>query len=61
MTNLGKTREELIFDLVLSLNQGRNSYPSSIVDIAISQYEDLVSKGIIKVINSSSKELPKDI
>jgi hypothetical protein len=46
-----KTREEIIFGILLSLNQGNCGYvlPASYrIDIAINQYKELVEKGIIK-------------
>ena len=53
MTNLNKTREEIIYELLISLNQG-NSYfvemndkATPRIDLAISQYEDLLNRGII--------------
>lgn len=53
MTNLNKTREEIIYELLISLNQG-NSYfvemndkATPRIDLAISQYEALLNRGII--------------
>ena len=47
MTNLNKTREEIIYEIVLSLNSGNISYPKERVRIAIDQYNVLVNNGII--------------
>lgn len=53
MTNLGKTREEIIFELLISINQGNSDYlrdygkATPRVDLAIDQYNVLVEKGII--------------
>lgn len=63
LTNLGKTKEEVIFELVLSLNQGGHSYTTlqgeamPRIDWAISQYEKLVESGIIK---ETEVEAPRD-
>ena len=48
MTNLNKTREEIIYELVLSLNNGNNSYIGDRVEIAIRQYDEFVRHGVIK-------------
>lgn len=48
MTNLNKTKAEIIFELLLSLNKGNTSYSGDRVELAIRQYYDLVQKGIIK-------------
>ena len=52
-TNLGKTKEEIIYELVLSLNKG-DSYcayeygdASPRIELAIAQYNNLKHKGII--------------
>ena len=57
MTNLNKTKEEIIFELVLSLNQGDSGYATGYgssdsprVNSAIIQYNALVKAGIIKEI-----------
>lgn len=53
MTNLNKTKEEIIYELLISINQGNSDYLRSDgeatprVDLAISQYEALVKRGII--------------
>lgn len=44
-TNLGKTKEEIIYELVLSINKG--NYEGYRIDKAISQYNELVANGII--------------
>lgn len=43
-----KSREDIIYELLLSLNQGNSGYINNRVQYAIEQYEELVSKGIIK-------------
>lgn len=48
MTNLNKTREEVIYELVLSLNNGNCSYIGDRVEIAIRQYDEFVRHGVIK-------------
>lgn len=54
MTNLNKTREEIIYELVLSLNKGDSYYclngddGSPRVRLAIAQYNALIENGIIK-------------
>ena len=57
MTNLNKTKEEIIFELVLSLNKGDSGYATGYgsddsprVENAIIQYNALVKAGIIKEI-----------
>ena len=53
MTNLKKSREEIIYELLISINQGNSDYLRSDgeatprVDLAIAQYEALVKRGII--------------
>lgn len=47
MTNLYKTRENIIYELVLSLNKGSSGVLDSRVDTAIQQYNSMVKKGII--------------
>lgn len=46
-TNLGKTKEEIIFEIVLSMNKGNIKYYGSRVCEAIDQYDELVRRGII--------------
>lgn len=54
MTNIGKTKEEIIFELVLSLNKGDSGYlwsgdkATPRVNAALAQYEALVEKGVIR-------------
>jgi hypothetical protein len=48
MTNLNKTKEEIIYELVLSLNKGNCGYSGDRVDMAIRQYNSLVNFGLIK-------------
>lgn len=53
MTNLNKTKEEIIYELLLSLNKGDSYYcleglsGAPRVNVAIAQYESLVEEGII--------------
>lgn len=47
MTNLNKTREEIIYELLLSLNKGDSYYVMQRVDFAIEQYNALVKNGIV--------------
>jgi len=47
-TNLGKTKEEIIYELVLSLNKGDSYYIDERVNVAMEQYDKLVKKGIVK-------------
>lgn len=47
-TNLGKTKEEIIYELLISLNRGNSGYAYERVQKAIDQYQKLVSAGIIK-------------
>ena len=42
------TREEIILQLLISLNQGNCSYANQRVDIAIEQYNQLVEKSVIE-------------
>ncbi len=47
MTNLNKTREEIIYELVLSFNKGDSCVPEDRVRLAVAQYTDLVNEGVI--------------
>lgn len=47
MTNLDKEREEIIYELLLSLNNGNSSYVQDRVQLAINQYNALVGNKII--------------
>ena len=47
MTNLNKTREEIIYELVLSFNKGDSCVPEDRVRLAVAQYTDLVYEKII--------------
>ena len=51
-TNLGKTKAEIILDILLSINKGDTSYNYSRVNEAINQYDELVKRGIIIEKNS---------
>lgn len=46
-TNLGKTKEEIILELLISINQRNGDYHVSRVEEAISQYQQLVDEFII--------------
>lgn len=51
MTNLGVTKEEMIYQFVISLNKGGYAsgvYAGEVVAKAIGEYDALVNKGIIK-------------
>ncbi|MEE1255564.1 MAG: hypothetical protein UHN47_03505 [Lachnospiraceae bacterium] len=54
MTNLNKSREEIIYELLISINQGNSDYLRSDgeatprIDLAIAQYDALVKRGVIK-------------
>jgi peroxiredoxin len=61
MTNIGKTKVEIILELVLSLNAGGFGYFSKRVDFAIEQYNMLVEKGIIKETEHCQEEKPTDV
>lgn len=50
MTNLNKEREEIIYELLLSLNNGNACYVDDRVRIAIDQYNQLVENKIVKTI-----------
>lgn len=47
MTNLNKEKEEIIYELLLSLNNGDSCYASERVEIAMAQYDTLVKNNII--------------
>lgn len=47
MTNLNKTKEEIIYELLLSLNRGDSSYITDRAMWAEHQYRQLVENGII--------------
>ena len=50
-TNIGKTKEEIIYELLLSLNTGDSYYVKGTEDriwLAKHQYERLVNEGVIK-------------
>lgn len=53
-TNLGKTKAEIIFELVKSLNAGNSGDCNERVPIAIHQYERLVRNGIIVELNTEA-------
>lgn len=48
MTNTGKTKAEIILDLVISLNYGNSGYIAERVRYATEQYDKLVSAGVIE-------------
>ena len=48
MTNTGKTKAEIILELVLSINRGDSAGIERRVHWAVQQYNDLVARGIIK-------------
>lgn len=58
MTNLDKTKEEMIYQFIISLNKGGyadDAYASDVVEMAIGEYNALVEKGIIKEEESNKK------
>jgi len=54
---MDKTKEEIIFELLLSINKGGGGALSLNVDVAISQYNKLVEKGVIKPVNNNENKL----
>lgn len=48
MTNIGKTKAEIILDLVLSMNRGDSLSAEVRVLYAEKQYNEMVAHGIIK-------------
>ena len=48
MTNTGKTKAEVILELVMSLNRGSCGYIADRPGYAIEQYRRLVEAGIIE-------------
>lgn len=47
MTNLNKTRAEIIYEILLSFNKGDSCIPEDRVRLAVAQYTDLVNEKII--------------
>jgi hypothetical protein len=47
MTNIGKTKAEIILELVLALNRGDSCSVDNRVHWAERQYEEMVEQGII--------------
>ena len=43
-----KIKNQIIFDILISLNQGSCSYTGSRVNEAIKQYNELVERGIVE-------------
>ena len=63
ITNLGATKEEMIYQFIISLNQGGYAsgvYAGEVVAKAIGEYDALVNKGIIKE-EDPNKELQKGL
>ena len=48
MNNLGKSKSEIIYELVLSLNKGNSMNLDNRVYYAIMQYNQLIEAGIIE-------------
>lgn len=44
---INKSREDIIFELLISLNQGNCAYVDERVDYAIKQYDVLLARGIV--------------
>lgn len=61
MTNLNKTKEEIIYELLISLNNGNNGYSNHRLMYAIEQYDQLVNAGIIKEFPLEDSKTEKDI
>lgn len=57
MTNLGKTKAEVILDLVISLNRGNSGYIGERVRYATEQYSKLVESGVIKETDQNEDEV----
>lgn len=57
MTNLGKTKAEIILDLVLSLNRGACGTIADRPHYAIEQYSRLVASGVIKETEQKEDEV----
>lgn len=49
---MNKTREEIIYELLLSINKSGGVFALN-VDYAINQYDKLVEKGIIKEVEKN--------
>lgn len=47
MTNLNKTKEEIIYELLISLNNGNNATIYERLKYAKVQYSQLVEEGIV--------------
>ena len=47
MTNLNKSKEQIIYELLISMNNGNNACYDDRLQYAIEQYEQLVEKGIV--------------
>lgn len=47
MTNIGKTKAEIVLELVLALNRGDSCGVENRVRWALMQYDDMVERGII--------------
>ena len=47
MTNLNKEKEEIIYEILLSLNNGNSCCVDERVEIAVEQYNELIKNGII--------------
>ena len=60
MTNLGKTKEKIVYELVMSLNSDSKLNVEQIVNLAIEQYDVLVKKGIIKELDSENEDDNED-
>lgn len=58
MTNIGKTKAEIILELVLSLNRGNSMSSELRVQTAERQYDDMVKRGIIKEVLRCRKVKP---
>ena len=61
MTNLNKTKEEIIYELLISLNNGNNATMYERVKYAKVQYSQLVEEGIVKEFPSARPKEDENI
>ena len=62
MTNLGKTREEIIYELLLSISKGNVGYYGAKpkVNLATEYYKELEEKGIVYEVEDKLDEKDSD-
>ena len=56
MTNTGKTKADVILELVMSLNKGNSGYVDERARYAREQYDALVKNGIIEEVECCQEE-----